>query len=121
MLWLWIGIPSFYFILVPKGYYSWPFCSEYVAGDQTKLKQHILICSSPVKSRLTKPWENLTTLCLKVMSSNSPSKDSACSSDNSDEFNNEYCGYSSNEESELKKCRKNNTVGMGRCSISEAQ
>ena len=38
--------------------------------------------------------------------SNSPSIDSACSSDDSDESNNEYCSYSSDEESELKKCRK---------------
>ena len=38
--------------------------------------------------------------------STSPSIDSACSSDDSDESNNEYCGYSSDEESELKKCRK---------------
>ena len=32
--------------------------------------------------------------------------DSACSSDDSDGYNNEYCSYSSDEESELKKCRK---------------
>ena len=38
--------------------------------------------------------------------SNSPSIDSPCSSDDSDESNNEYCSYSSDEESELKKCCK---------------
>ena len=42
---------------------------------------------------------------IKLISS-SPSIDSACSSDDSDESNNEYCGYSSDKESALKKCRK---------------
>ena len=42
---------------------------------------------------------------IKLISS-SPSIDSACSSDDSDESNNECCGYSSDEKSELKKCRK---------------
>ena len=59
---------------------------------------------------LLKPWENLSTFRLKAMISNwffnSPSIDWACSGDDSDESNNEYCGYSSHEKSELKKCRK---------------
>ena len=109
MLWLWIGVLSFDSVLVPKGY-SCHFCSEYVAGDQTKLKQHILICGSPIKSRPTKTLGKPNHLASKdygiKLISTSPSIDSACSSDDSDESNNECCGYSSDEKSELKKCRK---------------
>ena len=101
-------IPSFCSVLVPEGY-SYAFCSEYAAGDQTKLKQHILIYASPIKSRPTKTLGKHHFASkgygIKLIS-NSPSIDSACSSDDSDESNNEYCGYSSDEESELKKCRK---------------
>ena len=104
-----IEIPSFYSVLVPKGY-SCPFCSEYVADDQTKLKQHILICGSPIKLMPTRTLGKSNQLASKDygirLISNSLSIDSACSSDGSDESNNEYCGYSSDEESELKKCRK---------------
>ena len=88
MLWLWIEIPSFYSVLVPKGY-SCPFCSEYVAGDKTKLKQHILICGSPIKSKPTKTLGKPNHLASKdygiILISNFPSIDSACSSDNSNE------------------------------------
>ena len=107
MLWLWIEIPSFCSVLVLKEY-PCPFCSRYVAGDWTKLKQHIFICGSPIKSRSTKTLGNPNHLApngIKLISI-SPSIDSACSSDHSDESNNKYCVYSSDEKCELKKCRK---------------
>ena len=107
ILWLWIEF--LLFVLVPKGY-SCPFCSEYVDGYQKKLKQHILICASPIKSRPTKTLRKPNHLASKdygiKLISNFPSIDSACSSDDFDESNNEFCGYLSDEERELKKCRK---------------
>ena len=103
-------IPSFCSVLFPKGY-SCPFCSEYAAADQTKLKQHILICGSPCKSRSTKTLRKPNHLAskdygIKLISNSSSSIDSACSNGDSVESNNEYCRYSSDKESELKKCRK---------------
>ena len=88
---------SFCSVLVPKGY-SCPFCSEYVFGDQTKLKQHILIRGSPIKSGSTKTLGKPNHLASKdygiKLISNSPSVDSDCLSDDSDESNNEYCSSS---------------------------
>ena len=45
---------SFFLFCSSSKEYSCPFCSEYVAGDRTKPKQHILTYGSLIISRSTK-------------------------------------------------------------------